>query len=186
MNLHTASTTSPAPTMTLRPAPALACLLVALSITASPAGAAPTATAQVDATIKVMAEAANRTYGKSVVWCDANQRPAGASLDTRLKTYLAAMSSGTREAMQDIAAKNPDFVKDTPVLGKKDQEMMDQQADALLQGVKASPAVCARLAANLDAGTPAFFRDSTRQGYQEYLAKRAEYCARTPKPANCK
>jgi len=167
--------------MTLRATFAL--ILVLLSVNAQ---AAPTPGSQVDAAVTAMTNAASRTFGKSVAWCDANQRPAGAPMDVRLKSYLAGMSSGTRQAMLEIAAKDPDFVHDTPVFDKKDLEMIDRQADAMLQNTKTTPGICAKLATVLDAGTPAFFKDSTRHGYQEYLAKRAAYCARQPKPANCK
>ena len=161
--------------------------LLAFSAVAVSAGAdAPSNGAKVDAMVKSLAVAPARTLGKAASYCTANHQPAGQALDARLKTYVAAMSAGTREAMLEIAKTDPAFLQSTPPYSGKDYEMMDKQAETILQQVQASPADgCAKLGTTLDAGNSAFFKDYTLQGYREYQAKRAQYCARSPKPANC-
>ncbi|MBW8757475.1 MAG: hypothetical protein JF586_07690 [Burkholderiales bacterium] len=166
----------------------LACVLLAIAPWTQAAGAAAAPNdSKIVAAVDSMTDAANRTFGKSTAYCAANHLPAGQALDERLKGYLAAMSAGTLEAMRAIASKDPLFVESTPLYGAKDFEMMDRQAESMLQSVKASPAqACAKLGTVFDSGSAAFFKDFTQQGYQEYTARRARFCARSPKPANCK
>lgn len=166
---------------------ALALGLLAFSAVAVSAGAdAPSSGAKVDALVQSLAVVPARTFGKAASYCAANHQPAGLALDARLKTYVVAMSAGTREAMLEIAKTDPSFLQSTPPFGDKDYEMMDKQADAILKRIQASPVEgCAKLGTTLDSGSSAFFKDYTLQGYREYQAKRAQYCARSPKPANC-
>ena len=165
---------------------ALTCTLLALSAAASAAPVAASNDAKVDAMVKSLAAAPARTFGKAASFCAANHQPAGQALDVRLTAYVSAMSSGTREALLEIAKTDPGFLQSTPAYSGKDFDMMDQQADAILQQVQASPAEgCAKLGSTLEAGNSAFFKDYTLQSHREYQAKRAQYCARSPKPANC-
>lgn len=170
--------------MTLR-----TCLALAFGVLASSlhANAAPANGAAIDASVKSITDAASRTLTRSAAFCASSHLPAGQSLDVRLKTYLANMAAGSKAAMAEIAAKDSSFVSSSSVYSPKDLEMLDKQADTMLQNVKAQPAAaCTKMGTIFDAGTPAFFKDVTQQGYQEYVARRAEYCARSPKPANCK
>ncbi len=168
--------------MMLRTSLALTFGILALSANAAPANGAA-----IDASVKSITDAASRTLTKSAAFCASSHLPAGQSLDERLKTYLANMATGSRAAMVEIAAKDSSFVSSSSVYSPKDLEMLDKQADTMLQNVKAQPAAaCTKMGTIFDAGTPAFFKDVTQQGYQQYVAARAAYCARSPKPANCK
>ena len=169
--------------MTLRTNLAIA---LALGVLALSATAAPGNGAAIDASVKSITEAASRTLTRSAAFCASSHLPAGPSLDARLKTYLANMAAGSKAAMLEIAAQDSSFVSSTPVYSGKDLETMDRQAETMLQNVKARPeAACTQMGTIFDAGTPAFFKDVTQQGYQEYVARRAAHCARSPKPANC-
>ena len=168
-------------------------LVLALGLASFSTVAAPTGNdtasndAKIDAMVKSLTVAPARTLGKASAFCSANHQPAGKPLDERLAAYVAAMSSGTREAMLEIAKTDAGYLQSGPAYSLKDFEMMDQQADMLLKQVQASPAgVCAKLGETLDAGSSSFFKEETLRSYQQFQARRAQYCAHSPKPANCR
>jgi hypothetical protein len=88
--------------------------------------------------------------------------------------------------MKEIVKIDKDFIGSSAVYEGKDLEMMDRQGQSILKSVQASPKdACAKLSSVVGSGTAAAFKESTLQGYQEYQARRSEYCARIPKPKNC-
>ncbi|MFY8119579.1 MAG: hypothetical protein ACOVLH_17340 [Roseateles sp.] len=171
------------------PAPNLFPALLLLLATAAPA-APPLPTselaAHIDAVTKGMAEAQARSLGKSAAFCAGQQLPPGRQLESSLKAYVAAFAAGSQAAMSEIAQRDKDFVRSTPPMSAKDLEGADQSAQLLLKRVQSAPAQeCAGLSGYLEAGTAEKVKDFTLQSYQEFKAKRAEYCARQPKPKNC-
>ena len=143
-------------------------------------------TNQIDANVNALVNAQVRVLSKAASFCAADHQPQGHSLDSSLKSYVEAFSTGTKAGMIEIAKTDKDILRPTPAYKGKEFEMMDRQGDLLLKRVQASPATeCMKLGSFLDSGTTATFKESTVQGHREYKAKRAEYCARLPKPTNC-
>jgi hypothetical protein len=165
----------------------LAFSTVAISANAGAGEASSQSTTnQVDAAVKTLADAQARVLSKAVTFCVANHQPESRSLDGSVKSYVEAFSTGTKAGMIEIAKTDKDILRSAPAYQGKDFEMMDRQGESLLKKVQASPATeCMKLGAFLASGTTATFKESTLQGHREYKAKRAEYCARLPKPNNC-
>lgn len=165
----------------------LALSTLAISVNAGAGEASPQSTTnQIDAAVKALADAQVRVLSKAVAFCAANHQPESRSLDSSLKSFVEAFSTGTKAGMVEIAKTDKDILRSGPVYQGKDFEVMDRQGELLLKKVQASPATeCMKLGAFLDSGTAATFRESTLRGHQEFKARRAEYCARLPKPKNC-
>lgn len=162
--------------------------LLSLATATLAAPPAPTVdlAAHIDAVAQGMAEAQSRSLGQAASFCAGQQLPAGRRLDASLKAYLRAFASGTQAAMSEIAQSDQGFVSATPPMSAKDLEGLAQSGQLLLKQVQAAPAQeCAGLSRYLDAGTPEQVKAFTLQSYQEFKAKRAEYCARQPRPKNC-
>lgn len=165
----------------------LAFSIVAISANAGAGEASSQSTTnQVDTAVKTLADAQVRVLSKAVTFCVANHQPESRSLDGSFKSYVEAFSTGTKAGMIEIGKTDKDILRSGPAYQGKDFEMMDRQGESLLKKLQASPATeCIILGAFLDSGTTATFKESTLQGHREYKAKRAEYCARLPKPNNC-
>lgn len=142
-------------------------------------------TDQIDTVVKALTDAQVRVVSKAVAFCVANHQPEGRSLDASLKSFVEAFSTGTKAGITEIVKTDKDLLRSGPMYRGKDFEKIDRQGELLLKKVQASPAKeCMKLGAFLDSRTAVTFRESTLR-YQEFKAKRAEYCARLPKPKNC-
>ena len=161
--------------------------IVAISANADTGEASSQSTStQIDTAVNALADAQVRVLSKAVQFCATNHQPPSRSLDGNFKSYVEAFFTGTKAGMIEIAKTDKDILRSTPAYQGKDFEMMDRQGELLLKKVQASPATeCTNLGVFLESGTVATFKESTLQSHREYRAKRAEYCARLPKPKNC-
>jgi hypothetical protein len=173
--------------MNLRTLIAAAFGLLALSANAGASDAVPASvSAQIDRDANVFAQATTRSFGKAVAYCATQHQPPGMALDERLKTLSSAVATGSREALLQIVQTDPALLQDVPVPGPAEFENFDKQGDQLLQKTQSSPAqVCAKLAAIMDQGNSAFFKDLQLKDNRAYQAKRAQFCARQPRPDGC-
>ena len=164
----------------------LALTTVAISVNADTGErSSQSETDQIDAVVKALVDAQLRAVSKAVAFCVANHQPESRSLDASLKSFVEAFSTGTRAAIIEIVKTDKDLLRSGPMYRDRDLEMIDRQGELLLKKVQASPPTeCMKLGALLDSRTAATFRESTLR-YQEFKAKRAEYCARVPKPKDC-
>lgn len=144
--------------------------------------------AKIDAIVSHTADSVVRAYGRPASFCAANHEPPLRSAEDSLKAFVAAVSTGTREGLVEIARTDADF-RDSPVPDADTVDaMVDQQSNAIMKMLQANPAAgCQRFFAMIDASADAAeIKAATLQDRRDYLASRAPSCAGTPKPADCK
>jgi hypothetical protein len=166
---------------------ALASVLFALTASAAPTEAGSAAVrAKIDSDVNVLATAATRTFGKASAFCTEQHLPQGTAMDELYRTFSAAVASGSREALVQMARTDPALLDTVEIPTNEQLDNLDKKSDQLLQSAQATPApVCGKLSTIMSQSNSALFKDLLLKSSRDYPAKRAQYCARKPKPADC-
>lgn len=164
---------------------AAALLAVSVRVGAADAPLPPDVSAQVDLMVQASVQGVQRMFAKSAAFCTEQGLPEGVSFNERLAEATAAVSTGSREAFQEIATTHPAYFKSMPVPDSRELTKADRAGDQMLKNAMTSPAkVCEHYASHLQSQvTPERFK-AVLLNFATDEAARA-HCAAKPRPTDC-
>lgn len=140
---------------------------------------------QFDDLVKAIADAQVKIFSPAVSFCAINQQPKNRSLYSSFKSYIEALSTGTKAAAIEISKTDKEFIYSGPTYQSKDFEIMESLSDTTLNVVQYDPAKgCAQLGTYFESGTSTSFKERILQDHRDHQAKSAKCCSSHPSPGD--